>query len=615
MNGFVRIAALTPAVTVADPAANAQALAEAFREAAAGGARIAVTPALALTGATCGDLFGLPALRAQTEEALETLRRELRDLPMLCVVGLPVMLENRLFSAAAVLRGGVILGVVPQTQFTRRGAFAENRSFTSGTVLPPGALLGGAPFGTDLLFACGTLRFGILVGDDLFASEPPATRAVRAGAQLLLHLGAEPEGLCRAAFRRDTVRIFSARMTAACVSAWAGPGESTAGGVCSGHRILADNGTVRAESRWERGYSCMDLQPCWIDTLRHREADLSAEPIPAVRPVACGPLPFDADMTYAGLTAHPFVPSDVNELRARCDETLRILTEALVKRFTHTRSRRFVIGLSGGLDSTLALVVCVRACRALGLPPTAVLGVTMPGFGTGTRTRTNVGILAEGYGIELREIPIAPSVLRHFEDIGHDPSVTDVTYENAQARERTQILMDLANQEGGLHVGTGDLSEIALGWSTYGGDHLCMYNVNADIPKTFIPPLLDFAAQDAPRALADALRDICATPVSPELLPGGNQQTESIVGRYEIHDLFLYYFLKYGADRDTLKAIAMRLLGLDEATADRTLEIFCTRFIRQQFKRSCAPDGPRVGSIALGAAHDWCMPADAAMRL
>ena len=619
MKGFVRVAAVTPKVQVAAPAANARALVEALRAAADQGAQVAVAPELSLTGYTCSDLFGMSALESQVEAALSEVLAGLPE-ELVAVVGLPIRWEERLYNCAAVLQAGRVLGLVPKVHLPTYREFYEKRHFVSGTTVPEGATWRGIPFGTDLLFELGDLRFGVEICEDLWAVDAPSNRLAAARAQLILNLSASTEAVGKAAYRRDLVRMQSARLACAYAYAAAGMGESTTDVVYSGHRLLANNGRILAEARWSEGISLMDFNPHWVDVVRGRETSFPDLPRVAMRRVVCrapaAGTPCLADGSLAGLEAHPFVPADDTRRTERCREIFRIQVAGLAKRFTHTHSKRLVIGLSGGLDSTLALLVCAQMCRALGLPGSTILAVTMPGFGTSKRTRSNAGALAELLGAELREISIVPGVEQHFRDIGHDPACHDVTYENAQARARTYLLMDLANQSGGLLVGTGDLSEIALGWSTYNGDHMSMYAVNCGVPKTLVRWCVETVARESPADLAAVLRDICATPVSPELLPG-EQHTEAIVGQYELHDFFLYYFQKFACSRAELADLARLLLGsqFPPEEIDRTLDIFARRFVQQQFKRSAIPDGPKVGTIALSPRGDWRMPSDAAFAL
>ncbi len=620
MTGFLRIATVTPRVSVANPMANANALLEVFTEAVAQGAHLVVAPELSLTGASCGDLFRTASLEAQTQEALNFLCTHLPSNGIF-VVGLPLRQADRFFNCAAVLQQGHILGYVPKTHLPNAHLSDERRHFTSATLLPANATHNGIPLGTDLLFCAETLRFGIELSDDLWAIEPPAHRMIAGRAHLILNLAADTEAIAKAEMRRDMVRMQSARLACAYAYTSSGIGESTTDTVCGGHRILAVNGRLLNEARWETGVSLMDIAPSWIDAIRCRETTLPDLPSPTLRTIPfCGPEAAhygSADGSLAGLEANPFVPADPIERNKRCREVLRIQTEALRKRVEHTQARRLVIGLSGGLDSTLALLVCDATRHALGLPPSAILAVTMPGFGTSGRTYHNACTLAQALGAELREISIVPGVEQHFRDIGHPQDVHDVTYENAQARARTYLLMDLANQEQGLLVGTGDLSEIALGWSTYNGDHMSMYSVNCGVPKTLVRSCVETVAEetDLPM-LAEVLRDICTTPVSPELLPG-EQHTEALVGQYEIHDSLLYYFMKYGCSRQQLAELAELLLAdsFGKEAIDKALEVFCRRFIQQQFKRSASPDGPKVGTIALSPRGDWRMPSDASLTL
>lgn len=611
MTGFIRVAALTPEVTLANPLANVTSLLKLAEKARFDGATIVLAPELSLTGATCGDLFLTQSLQTQTQQALRELCENL-PANQLFVCGAPLFVGGRLFDCAVVLERGSVLGYVPRAAFphgeTRLRAFSPAHA-TTLTALPDGT-----PFGTDLRFAVGNLRVAVTFGT-------PSDATVYRDAHLLLCLDAAPEGTGRAEVRRDTLKVLSRTTGCACVYASAGEGESSTDGIYSGHRLLAWEGSIRAEARWEVGTSLLDFSPAWVEARRMRDG-LPCGTREQWRVIATNILPTESDGRYAKLRATPFIPSAPEACAARCTEILDLQINALWRRVKQINAKRLVLGLSGGLDSTLALVVCAELCRRKNLPSETVLAVTMPGFGTSDRTYANACTLAQTLGAELREIPIAPCVEQHFKDIGQDPQTHDVTYENAQARARTWLLMDIANKTGGLLVGTGDLSEIALGWSTYNGDHMSMYSVNCSVPKTLIPHCLDAAAKSlsssdtvAADTLSSVLKDICDTPVSPELVPGV-QHTESIVGRYELHDCFLWYFLRYGCDRAQLAALAALLHGdIPEAERTRTLDIFCRRVITQQFKRSCSPDGPAVGGIALSPRGGWMLPSDANLTL
>lgn len=614
MSSFYRVAAFTPTVTVANPIANAKAIIDGIEAARAKGAKLYVTPALSLTGATCGDLFRVASLERHILTAIEMITQTLLESEV-CVVGLPLRIHDRLYNCAAVLTQNEILGIVPKQQLSQRAESEEARYFTPGTLAPNVTLFETALVDAHQLFSVGSFTFAVDLSD-LWSTQPTATMLAAGRAQLLLHLDASPMVIGRAAAVETMVQANAARWACPYVYCNAGLGESTTDNVYSGQVVMANNGRLLVTSQWTTDVQLMDFNPRWVDYVRMRESDFANLPTEQLLVCECLELAMEAsDGAYAGLEANPFVPQDAQTLAQRCNEILLLQTAALRKRFEHTHAKRLVIGLSGGLDSTLALLVCARMAEVCGLPPTAILGVTMPGFGTSKRTRSNVDVLAEELGIELREIPIAPGVEQHFKDIGHDPDVKDVTYENAQARARTYLLMDLANQENGLLVGTGDLSEIALGWSTYNGDHMSMYSVNCDVPKLLVRHCVQWVAQHSQPALAKALQDICDTPVSPELLPG-EQHTESIVGSYELHDFFLYYFFKYGCDQEELASLATLLHGetYSEEVRTRTLEIFCRRFVQQQFKRSASPDGPKVGTVALSPRGDWHMPSDAAFH-
>ncbi|MBQ9694202.1 MAG: NAD(+) synthase [Kiritimatiellae bacterium] len=609
MIGFMRIAAITPPVALAHPEANAKALLAAAEAASEQGAAVVVAPELSLTGATCGDLFLSQSLLLQSQTALQTLCEGLPHNQIL-ICGVPVSLDGALYDCAAVLQRGQILGYVPRTMWRRSDI--RMRCFTptlTRTEMPDGT-----PIGSDLCFEVASLRLGVTFG---LTAPSALTEAV----SVMVALDATPEGCGGAERRRTSLRHLSATTSCAWVYCAAGCGESSTDGVYSGHRALTWEGAIRAEARWEAGASLMDIVPEWIEARRQRTAFVG-HPSQMARLITATIVPTFTDGAYAGLRKNPFIPATPEALKERCSELLQMQVHALFRRFSQIRAKRLVLGLSGGLDSTLALVVCTLLCRRHNLPDNTVLAVTMPGFGTTDRTYQNAITLAQTLGAELKEISIVPGVEQHFKDIGHDPTDHSVTYENAQARARTYLLMDLANQTGGLLVGTGDLSEIALGWSTYNGDHMSMYSVNCSIPKTLIPHCLTTATAllqsddtAAATALKTVLKDICDTPVSPELVPGV-QHTESIVGRYELHDCLLWHWMRHGCDRATLRDLTALLFPeIPESERSRTLDIFCRRVISQQFKRSCSPDGPALGGIALSPRGGWMIPSDANLTL
>lgn len=619
MNGFHRLAAAVPVLRVGDPEYNVERMLELYARACDEGAAIVVFPELAVTGYSCGDMFEQQALLDAADGALARFISATAGRRTIAIAGAPLRVGSRLFNAAAVFGGGRLLGLplkefLPNyREFYEKRQFRSVREFTGRTAVLAGQE---APAGAGLVFDCeGGPRFGVEICEDLWAVVPPSSQLAIGGAQVVFNLTAGNELVAKADFRRDLVVNQSARLSGAYVLAGAGVHESTADVVFSGHAMIAFNGRLVAENaRFDRQSSIVfaDVKPAWTDSLRAywtsfndaaSAATVTRVPLPAA--------PESPDLRHARLAPRPFVPSDAAVRSERCHEIFSIQTAGLAKRIEHTGAKRLVVGVSGGLDSTLALLVCAKTCVLLGLPPPFICAVTMPGFGTSRRTRGNAAKLAAKLGAELRTIPIGPAVLRHFKDIGHDPARHDVVYENAQARERTQILMNLANAEGGLLVGTGDLSEIALGWSTFNGDHMSMYNVNGSVPKTLIRYLVEYHASVSEPDLAAVLRDVARTPVSPELLPGA-QHTESLIGRYELHDFFLYYFMKFGETPEGLALLAEQAFG-DEARPEEirdALAIFLRRFIGQQFKRNAAPDGPKVGTLALSPRGDWRCPSD-----
>ena len=626
--GFIKVAAASPALRVADCRYNAEQSVAAMQRAAAAGVRLLVLPELGLTGYTCGDLLLQPVLQQGALHALQMLLAVSAGLPMTTVAGLPLEVEGKLYNCAAVLHGGKILGVVPKTNLPNYGEFYEARWFTPAPAEAKAISLLGqqVPFGTDLLFCCRELpeyKLAVEICEDLWVALPPSTRHAMAGATVIANCSASDETIGKAEYRRELITGQSARLMAGYLYADAGRGESTTDMVFAGHDLIAENGRLLAETALftnEMIVTEIDVHRLTAER-RHtntwRAADSAGYTI----------IPFSLPAEVTTLTRlidpHPFVPADSAERKQRCEAILTMQAEGLRRRLEHIGCPCAVLGISGGLDSTLALLVAVRALDLLERPRTDMIAVTMPGFGTTHRTRSNAELLCEKLGVTLRTVSIAAAVRQHFKDIGHDESVTDTTYENAQARERTQVLMDIANQENGIVVGTGDLSELALGWATYNGDHMSMYGVNGSIPKTLVRYLVRHAAETCgDEALAAVLYDILDTPVSPELLPadeGGRiaQKTEDLVGPYELHDFFLYHFIRYGCPPQKLLYLAENAFAgrYDRAVILKWLRTFCRRFFQQQFKRSCLPDGPKVGSVTLSPRGDWRMPSDASAAL
>ena len=633
-HGFLRVGAACPPVVVADPERNAEGCLAFARRAHAEGVQVLVLPELALTGYTCGDLFfSLSTLVAGAERALARLLRETASLPMVIAVGLPVAQDGRLFNGAAVLQKGRLLGVVPKTFLPGYNEFYEERWFSSAREIQQGeVLLAGtaAPFGPELLFGVPDepgVTLAVEVCEDLWAPIPPSSRHAVAGATVILNCSASPDLVAKAEYRRELVRQQSGRTLSAYVFANAGVHESTTDLVFGGHLLVAENGTLLAEG--ERFRRDGDLLVTDVDTERLRVerarltsfADAVHPPGDAYRRLAleaiAAPMPH---RLRRPIDPHPFVPSDPATLDERCHEIFSIQTAGLARRLEHTGLRRVLLGLSGGLDSTLALLVCLRTFDLLGLPRDGILAVTMPGFGTSERTLASARRLAAATRASLREIDIRAACELHIRDIGLDPGDrASVTYQNLQARERTQILMDLSNKEGGLVVGTGDLSELALGFCTFAGDHISMYDVNASVPKTLVRKLVGWVADHHGGAEERAvLREVLDTPVSPELVPPGRdgaiaQRTEEIVGPYELHDFFLFCLIRLGAGPGKILFLAGHAFAsaYDPATIRRWLRVFLTRFFDQQFKRSVMPDGPKVGSVSLSPRGDWRMPSDA----
>ena len=633
-DGFICVAAGTPKIRVADCRFNAEQIFTMMREAEQQGVKILALPELCLTGYTCGDLFLQDTLLDGAAEGLRTILEATRNLEVLTALGMPVRAGGKLFNCAVVIQKGQVLAVVPKTYLPNYSEFYEMRWFQSGAdcgggLYPQDDVLAFRNYGGigQCLIDCPDipgLKVGVEICEDLWSSDPPSRRLAEAGATVILNLSASNEVVGKAAYRRQLVVGQSGRLCSAYVYADAGEGESTTDLVFTGHNMIAENGAMLAEHRFTTGLTIADIDVQRLTSERRR-----LTPFPAAagtadlyRNEAAFTLCKTKIRRYVSPT--PFIPENAADRATRCEEILTIAALGLKKRLEHTGAHVAVVGLSGGLDSTLALLITALAMGMLHRSASDVVAITMPCFGTTDRTKNNAVLLAERMGVTLRTIPIGDTVRSHFRDIGHDPEVHDVTYENAQARERTQVLMDVANELGGLVIGTGDLSELALGWATYNGDHMSMYGVNASIPKTLVRHLVDYVARDnleKDEELTHVLEDILDTPVSPELLPAVQgeitQRTEDLVGPYELHDFFLYYVIRWGFG-------PKKILHLAELAFRRTysedvilkwLRSFYRRFFAQQFKRSCLPDGPKVGSVALSPRGDWRMPSDAVARL
>ena len=630
-NGFYRIACASPEVTVADTAACTQRILELASEAWQRGADIAVFPELCVTAYTCGDLFHNRALLDGATASLEKIKVASADMSGLCiVVGAPVICGTSLYNCAVFIADGKIKAYVPKTYIPNYNEFYEKRWFASGANVS--TCLDGIPFGTDILVQHNGVRIGAEICEDLWTTTPPSGSMALAGAEVLVNLSASDDLIGKYAYLRSLVAQQSARCIAAYAYSSAGFGESSTDLVFDAKLIIAENGSIlRTNRRWTRGNQIViadvDIEAIRRDRMHNTSFDdcrRNANPSYRIVDTCASANPRRDDSLLRHVAPHPFVPSDDAILESRCEEIIHIQTAGLAKRLAATRCKSLVVGISGGLDSTLALLVAARTFDSLGLDRKGIIGVTMPGFGTTDRTYNNAISLMEALGITIREVHIAPAVMQHFSDIGHDPAVLDVTYENSQARERTQILMDIANQTGGMVLGTGDLSELALGWATYNGDHMPMYGVNAGVPKTLVKYLTRYFAssEEISEKERTALLDIIDTPISPELIPAKadgtiKQKTEDLVGPYDLHDFFLYYTLRYGFTPGRICLLACKAFEgeFDRATILKWERVFFRRFFAQQFKRSCLPDGPKVGSVCLSPRGDWRMPSDASAAL
>lgn len=631
--GFVRVAACSPELRVADVEFNSEIIISAAEEAARDSVGLLVFPELSITGYTCADLFFQTSLLKKALHALIKIADRTEALDLAFVVGLPILIQGKVFNCAAFLHAGEILGIVPKTYLPNRGEFYEQRWFAGSYANDTDALVIGdyeVPLGNDLLFrdeSNPNIVFGIEICEDLWAVKPPSEDMALAGATIIANLSAGNEILGKSDYRRDLVRMQSARLLSAYCYAGAGIGESTTDLLFSGHLMLAENGQMLAESRtFDFNTNIItadiDTERLAADRLRHNSFSQD-EPAREYREIFFEAKALSNEAIRREINKAPFVPQDKSKRDDSCREIFSIQTAALAKRARHIGAKTAVIGISGGLDSTLALLAASITFDKLQLERSGIYAITMPGFGTTERTKSNAVELAELLGATVLTIPIGEAVRNHFRDIGHSEEIKDVVYENSQARERTQILMDVANKVGGIVIGTGDLSEMALGWSTYNGDHMSMYGVNSGIPKTLVRYIVEWCSERLFEGRATAiLKDICDTPVSPELLPPSEdgtiaQETEGIVGPYALHDFFLYYFVRFGFSPEKIAFLAERAFGGEYSTGTikKWLAVFLKRFFQQQFKRSCLPDGIKVGSIALSPRGDWRMPSDAESRL
>ncbi len=634
--GFVNVAAAVPTVKVADVEYNVQQIESIIAQAEGRGIEVIVFPELCLTGYTCQDLFREQILLDRAEEAVIMLLDFTRKLDVVSIVGTPLIINGLLYNCAVIIQGGSIMGIVPKTYLPNYGEFYEKRWFASAQDLNPADIFfAGSTIHVSAepqLFVTGDgMKFGVEICEDVWAPIPPSNNLALAGADIIFNLSASDELIGKHAYLKSLLAQQSARTISGYVYASSGFGESTQDVVYGGNAMLFENGKLLVEG--DRFSLQPQIQMCQIDIEKLRaerrenttfiNAQRGAHAIEtALKHIT----PRDFVLTR-DIDPHPFIPKD-SDMQASCEEILNIQVAGLVKRLYHINTQKAVIGISGGLDSTLALLVTVKAFDKLGIDRKGIIGITMPGFGTTDRTYSNALKLMQTLDVTIREISIAKAVTQHFEDIGQNPKVHDITYENSQARERTQILMDVANKENAIVVGTGDLSELALGWATYNGDHMSMYGVNAGVPKTLIRYLVSYVAGEM---ATETLLDIIDTPISPELIPADEQgmikqKTEDLVGPYELHDFFIYYFLRYGFSPKKIFLLAQRAFctpspvsGHEELYTEdvvkKWLTTFCRRFFTQQFKRSCLPDGPKVGSVSLSPRGDWRMPSDASYNI
>lgn len=626
--GFVKVAAITPDMRVADVDYNTAEICKNIGEAVEAGAKVLVFPELAITGYTCGDLFFQDALLKSAEEGLRKIVEYTKGKDALIFVGLPFVHAGKLYNVAAALNDGELLGFTTKTFLPNYDEFYEMRYFQPGPTTLEQTLFDGkqVAFGPQILFECREMKELVVAAEiceDVWAPVPPSVPAAIQGATIIVNCSASDESVGKEAYRRELIKGQSAKLISGYIYASAGYGESTTDLVFGGHDLIAEKGMILTESeRFRNGivYSEIDVKRLAWERRKNTTFQMTHFPYETAR------VPFSLNVEETEVTRKilqtPFVPETETERNLYCKETLMIQAMALKKRLDHTNCKSAVVGISGGLDSTLAILVTAKAYDLLGLDRKDILGVTMPCFGTTDRTYQNACLLVEKLGATLKEVDIKEAVTLHFKDIEHDMNVHDVTYENSQARERTQVLMDIANQTNGMVIGTGDMSELALGWATYNGDHMSMYAVNASLPKTFIKHVVKYYAETCEeKELKEVLLDILDTPVSPELLPPKDgeiaQKTEDLVGPYELHDFYLYYMLRYGYEPSKIYRLAKYAFEgvYDDETILKWLKKFYWRFFSQQFKRSCVPDGPRVSGMSLSPRGDWRMPSDACVAV
>lgn len=641
--GYVRIGAAVPKIQIGNTWANISEIINLVKQAADSHVKVLVFPELCVTGYTCADLFHQKLLLDQAQAALQKIIDITgeNNYDMLIIIGIPVEADNQLFNCAAVIHRGKILGLVPKTFIPNYGEFYEKRWFSSAVNRINDTVIfcsQEVPFSEKLLFKDrnSQLCVGVEICEDLWMPIPPSANHVLHGANLIANLSASNELIGKTEFRRSLVSQQSSRCIAAYVYASAGPSESTTDTVFGGHVLIAENGTILEESRFREQtlvYADVDIEKLInerkkVNSFMNPSMNFMAENYRII-PFELNNKPFVDNMKLLidslkrDVSPYPFVPEKKEERDARCREIFTIQLTGLAQRLLKTGINKAVIGISGGLDSTLALLVCREAFAKLGYPFGQIIAITMPGFGTSNRTKRNAHDLMKELGVQCREIPITAACLKHFEDIGHDPEIHDITYENVQARERTQILMDIANKEGGLVIGTGDLSELALGWCTYNGDHMSHYAVNAGVPKTLVRYLVSWYMDTTENPkVAEILKDILDTPISPELLPPNGtseieQKTEDVIGPYDLHDFFLYYMIRWGFSPSKIFFLACKAFKnrFTEQDILKWMKVFYRRFFSQQFKRSCMPDGPKVGTICLSPRGDWRMPSDASAEI